>query len=172
MDIQDFKLKLKKIKKNNFHLFDNNNNLLLFNLENCYLKFGIENYNDNKILNIFIKKDNNNNNYNNIVTIINIINKVKNLNKNDIANRKYELEEKGFQSPLKEINELDQDILVLRTYLDYKCDISVKNILGNLNIDDDISKKNANIELIVKNMWTTNNNYGVIIYTKKIEILN
>ena len=38
MDIQDFKLKLKKIKKNNFHLFDNNNNLLLFNLENCYLK--------------------------------------------------------------------------------------------------------------------------------------
>ena len=167
----EYKLKLKKLKKNSFQLFDSDSKLINFNLENCYLKFGIENYNDKKILNIFIKKENTNENYNKIVSIINIVNKIKNLNKNDIANRKYDICEKGFQSPLKEITEFDKDILVIRTYLDYKCNISVKDILGNLSLDEDLSKKYANINIIIKNMWTTDNNYGIVIYTNNIELL-
>ena len=51
----EYKLKLKKLKKNSFQLFDSDSKLINFNLENCYLKFGIENYNDKKISNIFYK---------------------------------------------------------------------------------------------------------------------
>jgi hypothetical protein len=41
----------------------------------------------------------------------------------------------------------------------------------NYNVTD-LTDYKANVELTIKTLWTTNNNFGIIIYTDEIKLLN
>ena len=160
----------KKTNDKNYTLFNENNKEFNYTLKNVYLKFGIEKYNDNNILNIFFDKEKseNNENYNSFSEICSIISKVSKITENKFDAVRYNCDGKGFQSPIK--NEDDQ-YTEIRTYLSKNVDIFYKDMLGSLNINVDISKSFANVDLCIKTLWITENNFGVIIYVKKIELL-
>ena len=166
-------INLKKTSnKNNFLIF-NNNQIINLNLNNVFLKFGIEDYNKKKILNLFINMDNSvdNDNYNNKINLINIVNQIKNLKNDNLKSNIYNLSNKEFDNPIKIDEKFGTNIIVLRTYLDYNYSIKMEGILGELEQNTNISNYYANINISIKTVWTTHNNFGLIIYTNHINLL-
>jgi len=169
-----YNINLKKTSnKNNFLIF-NNNQIINLNLNNVFLKFGIEDYNKKKILNLFINMDDSidNDNYNTKIDLINIVNKIKELKNDNLKSNIYNLSNKEFDNPIKKIDEkFGTNVIVLRTYLDYNYSIKMDGILGELEQNTNISNYYANINISIKTVWTTHNNYGLIIYTNDINLL-
>ena len=166
------KLQLKKLNKTNSMIFDGAGQLIKINLNNVFLKFGIEKYNSKHILNIYVDKNDNNEEYNKVIDIFNVGMKVKKLQNNGFEARRHNLEGKGYQSALTDITEFGKDITSIRTYLNYDAKISMKGSLGSLDFDTDISNYKSNVSLTIKTIWNTDNNFGLIIYTDEIILLN
>ena len=78
---------------------------------------------------------------------------------------------KEFDNPIKIDEKFGTNIIVLRTYLDYNYSIKMEGILGELEQNTNISNYYANINISIKTVWTTLNNYGLIIYTNDINLL-
>lgn len=166
------KIKLKKLNKKASMIFDNRGNLIRMSLKNVFLKFGIENYNSKHILNICVDKNENNEEYNKIINIINIECKIKKFQNDIIESRKHNFDGKGFQSVITNLSEFGKDITTLRTYMNYDAKIITKGSLGYLDFSTDISNYKADVDITVKTVWNTDNNFGLIIYTDGIKLLN
>jgi hypothetical protein len=170
---KNYGIKVKKTKKNNI-IFTSDSKTIMIELKNVYLKFGIEEYNGKNILNIYVDKESDdytNEDYNNIMDVCNYVKKVQKLGDDFMESRKLGLAGKGFQSPLKNIKEHGKKILSIRTYLDYNIDISLDGSFGSLESDYDMTGYKADVVINIKTLWTTDNNYGTIIYTSNVKLL-
>lgn len=164
-----------RIKKSgkSYRIFNKKSNLIEIELKDVYFKFGIEDYKSKKVLNIYIDKHNDaysNDDYNNIADLCSYVANVKKLKDDVYEFRRLGLDGKGFQTPIKDIKEYGKDIISLRTYLDYNVDMCMKGVFGSLDPSTDIKGYRGDVTLFIKTLWTTNNNYGVIIYTKIIDL--
>ena len=169
-------IKLKKLNKCKYLILNTNNNSnkskkINITLNNVYLKFGIEKYNSNYILNIFANKNDTNDNYNKLVRIINIASKIKKINENTIKATKYNILNKEYKSPVID-NKFDKDVIIIRTYLSHNCNINIANIFMPLDKSTDMSNYYANVNITVHTMWVTESTYGVTIYTNNIYLLH
>jgi hypothetical protein len=165
------RIKIKRLSNKNLLLFNEDNTLIKFTLNNVFLKFGIEKYNNNHILNIYVNKNDDNNEYNKIIDIVGIESKVKNTQKSIIDSRRYNIEGKGYKSSLTDIKEYGKDITSVRTYMNHNAEILFPGAFCSVGFDSDISGYIADIEITVKNVWITDNNFGLIIYTDKIKLI-
>jgi hypothetical protein len=163
-------IKLKKLNKHKYLILNSKGKKFNITLTNVFLKFGIEEYNSNYILNIFIKKNDDNSNYNKLIKIINIISKIERLSNDELRAVRYNIHNKKYISPIID-NKFDKNCVILRTYVDYNCAINIANIFMPLDKSTDISNYNSNINITVQTMWNTDTNYGVTIYTNKIFLL-
>ena len=156
------------------------------NINDVYLPFGIEHYNDKMLLNGIIN-DSTNYNRNNIITLQRIIDTFTALRETDSGKYKYNINDKKFFSFLKEIKEDDnkQEIKTqsdnerdikkykLRLYIKYGAKVTHKRYIGELDYNQLKGKKcNLNIEL--GSLWVNNliSQYGINLYVTHITILN
>jgi hypothetical protein len=170
------KVRLKNSKRGS-QIFDENGKKIKFTLRNVYLKFGFENYNGNKILNILVNKDPNkkgdegNEEYNKLASIYNYVKSVENTGKDFIEAKRNNIEGKGFMTPLEDTNEYGHCFTKIRTYMSYSADIMMKGGFAPLEPATDITGYMADVDVEIKTMWKTNNNYGVTIYTTNVELI-
>jgi hypothetical protein len=156
-----------------YSILDKNNKPIEKKLKDVYLKFGIEDYNGNKILNIYI--DRNNENYSNdeandVKDIYHYVKEVSKFTKDPFNAKRYKFEGKGFKYPLKKKEEDGVKLVIIRTYLSRNVDITIKNMIGTLDTSHDISGYMADVELTIKTLWSTSTDIGVIIYTDSIKL--
>ena len=144
---------------------------LKFQFNNVKIPFGIEKYNYKYIINIEFIKNNKHLNYvNNIRAIDNVMkhlyenkddyNKISNGFKEDIKDKQYSscLREKVKMNPL------------LRTHFRMKSNKIIKKINNTDNIMN-LKNKFCNIEIELVNIWTTQYNYGFVIYINSIDVI-
>lgn len=160
-------LSFKKLKKDKFLIFDNNESVKI-KLNNCFIKFGIESYNSNKILNFTVNKNTSPEQYNNLTYIQNILNIINNLKEDVVDKSKYNINNKNFISPLKKTELTDINNLSFRTYLNHN--INITNQSSPLSSCSDIKNNFADITITLKNMWNTNDNFGVTVFTDIIQV--
>ena len=165
------KIKIKKLNNKSLLLFNTDNSMIKFTLNNVYLKFGIEKYNNNHILNIYVDKHDNNEEYNKVIDIVGIESNVKNTQKSIVDSRRYNLEEKGYKSSLNDVKEYGKEITCIRTYMNHNAEILFPGAFCSAGVDANISGYKADIDITVKNVWITDNNFGIIIYTDKINLI-
>lgn len=156
------------IYKINYPIIDKNNNRLSIEIKNCRCPFGIEEYNKHKILNIMIDPKKSNDHFNLITSLKNLEN---DLSKSNIQDRDIfkDIENKKYYSILK--YNPNNDNYFLRT-----CILGLPNIYTIINekkfpvLESDIKNKNININLDFGTLWTTDIDYGILLYTKDIII--
>jgi hypothetical protein len=154
--------------KRNFAIIDDNKKRITFNIKNAKTPFGIENYNNQQILNIIIDPKKNNEHHNLVMAVKNL---EKNLNNKNISNEEIlsEIKEKKYYSILK--YSPTNDNYILRTHI-----IGMPNVYTILNekkfavLESDIKNKNLSIEVEIGTFWITNENYGILLYAKDIKI--
>ena len=170
------KLICKKIPGNKGLLYNAKGKRMRFSLKNVFLKHGLENYNEHMILNIYVSKDvDSNEEYNKVIDMVNVTKNVKNMPKVDKFEKRFNLKGKTFTSPIKEEKDYGQDVFIIRTYLNHKGKILMDSHMGIVDVNynvTDLTDYKANVELTIKTLWTTNNNFGIIIYTDEIKLLN
>jgi hypothetical protein len=164
------KIKIKKLNNKSLLLFNTDNSIIKYTLNNVYLKFGIEKYNNNHILNIYIDKNDNNEEYNKVVDIVGIEANIKNTQKSIVDSRRYNIEGKGYKSLLTDVKEYGKDITCIRTYMNHNAEILFPGAFCSVGFDTNIAGYKADLEITVKNVWITDNNFGLIIYTDKINL--
>ena len=154
-----------------FVILDNKQNPIRKKLKDVYFKFGIEEYNGNKILNIYINRNNenySNNEYNDVIDIYNYIKEVSKFAKDPFYAKRYKFEGKGFKYPLKKREEEGVKLVILRTYLSRNVEITMKDLAGTIDTNYNITGYIADVELTIKTLWTTSTDMGVIIYVDSI----
>ena len=165
------KIKIKKLNKTSLLLFNSDSSMIKFTLSNVYLKFGIEKYNNTYILNIHVDKNDNNEEYNKVIDIVGIEGNVKNTQQSVIDSRRYNIEGKGYKSSLTDIKECGKEITSIRTYMNHNAEILFPGASLPIGFDSDISGYKADVDITVKNVWITDNNFGLIIYTDKVKLI-
>jgi hypothetical protein len=137
-------------------------------LENVFIPFGVEKFNNKYILNLeFEIKSNIHNNY--ISTLSNLESK--------IINKKYETEV-NIESCLvnkKFLTSLKTSILghILRAHISDSTEVYIlKKDSTHMSIDkDNLKGTNVNIELTLKGIWINDDTYGFYWNTNKIQII-
>lgn len=146
----------------------NINERATYTIYGAHLKFGVEKYNNNHILNAILYETNNST-YNIIVTLERIVNTFTNMGKHEVYAKKYNLENKTFFSFIKN-NTIDPQNkqFIIRLYLKRGCKImnSNKEIIPS----DQIKNKYCNIEIEVGSLWSANNLYGLNVYATEIKL--
>ena len=160
------KLSISSFNKNFLRCFINNENLKLY-LSNIYLPFGGEKYLDKIIINI---EFDNENIHHNIVSKLDTID-------NKILEKKYEadiasqfiLNTRGYMKSLKE----SKCGHIQRTHLLKNTDIYIGKSDGEkINIDySSLKKTYCDIEIQLKGIWLTENNYGLYWVVNSIKVL-
>ncbi len=152
--------------KKNFLILDNENKKISFEINNIKTPFGIENYNEQKILNIIIDPNKYNQHHNLIINI----NKLE----SDLNNKKFtnkiidiDIKDKKYHSILK--YNPNNNNYILRTHI-----IGIPNIYTTINnkkfivSEDDIKDKNLNVQLEISSMWITDDQFGFLFYAKEM----
>lgn len=165
------KIQIKK-HKDSCVIFSSKGEVINMDLKGVYLPHGIEKYNGKHILNIYADKNSDNDEHNKLVEIINTCSQVERLQDNEFDAKRYNIKGKGYISPLTEQEEYGKDTLAIRTYMNYNAKVSLPGAFGYLDFDTDITRYRADVNVTVKSIWTTDNNYGLIIYTNSINLLN
>jgi hypothetical protein len=137
-------------------------------LENVFIPFGIEKYNNKYILNIeFEKISNMHNNY--LSTLTNLENKIINKKYGTEVNIESVLVNKKFISSLK------PSILgnILRTHISDSTDVFIlKKDSSHMSIDkENLKGTNINIELTLKGIWINDDTYGFYWNVGKTQII-
>lgn len=171
-DIKSFILKRNK-KTGNYTILKKGKEVkrVSLNINDVYLPFGREYYNDKLLLNGIIQGSTNYNR-NNIITLQRIIETFKKLKDTEVGEYKYNLNNKTFFSFLKETND-DNEKYNLRLYIKYGTKVTHLQYIGELDYDNLKGKKcNLNIEL--GSLWIneTTSQYGINIYVTHITIIN
>ena len=133
-------------RKGSYLLYQEDCKDILFNFENMKLPFGIENYNNKRIVNLeFSNKDDNNYMYNLYSTLKGMENKIS--TDNYIENN-LDLNGKEFVSCIRQNGKFDPLIRV--------------NVTNDVNIVDDIKKQQVVSGCIrLKKIWIWNNKWGL-----------
>lgn len=136
-------------------------------LENVFIPFGVEKYNNKYILNLEFDKSNIHNNY--ISTLSNLENK--------IINKKYETEV-NIESCLvnkKFISCLKTSILghILRTHISDSTEVFIlKKDSSKMPIDkENLKGTNVNIELTLKGIWINDDIFGFYWNVNNVQII-
>jgi len=161
---------VKKIGKN-FLIYSRKGELIKKSLKDVYLKFGIEDYNKNKILNIYVNRNNEeytNEEYNNVIDIYNYIKEIALFTKEPCNITRYKFENKTFKYPLKKKREDGLNLIIIRTYLSRNVKIYMQDKRIDQNENIDIKGYKADIEIVIKTLWKTSTHIGVVIYTELI----
>jgi hypothetical protein len=154
--------------KKNYVLLGSDGNKITLIIKKCLLPFGYETFNNKYILNIEItpKKDNE---HHNIFAQIDTFEKefIEQIN---IKNKEIceDIEGKGYYPNMRK----SKCGYIIRSYIFGNPEIytmigNFKNKLTSIDIKNTVS----NIELELGTFWITDNNYGIIWYVKKIEVL-
>ena len=123
-------------------------------------------YNKNEILNIELKHKQNNDHHNIYVFLLNLEKNIKNaIKSNFFVNN--DIKSKIFHSTLKE---KDNNVLV-RSYSFGKKEI-FKKINTKKFPTNDIKGKRVNVEIEIRTLWITCEEYGILYNIKNIEVLN
>ena len=137
-------------------------------IENVFIPFGVETYNNKYILNLeFEAKSNIHNNY--ISTLSNLENK--------IINKKYETEIniESYMVNKKFISSLKTSILgnILRTHISDLTEIYIlKKDSSKMPIDkDNLKGTNVNLELTLKGIWINDDTYGFYWNVGNVQII-
>jgi hypothetical protein len=160
------KLTISSFNKNFMRCFINNDNLKL-NLTNVYLPFGGEKYLDKIILNI---EFDNQNSHNNIISKLDTID-------NKIIEKKYDadisashiLNTRGYLKSFKE----SKCGYIQRTHLLKNTEIYIEKKNGEKITMDytNLDKSYCDIEIQLKGIWLSENNYGLYWIVNKIKVL-
>lgn len=154
------------IGSKNFYILQHNNKNIEIKLENVYLPFGSEKYNDKLIINFELENTNTNNNI--ISKLTGLENNIKdgniifdNMNKNIILS-------KGLTPNIKK-SKLGH---IIRTHLLKNTEIYILKKNGEKMFIDDSNLQNATCDAILdlKGIWSNENNYGLYITIKSIKI--
>jgi hypothetical protein len=137
-------------------------------LNNIFIPFGVEKFNNKHILNLeFDKNINTHNNY--ISVLSSLENKINNKTYDTEINVESILVNKKFTTSLKE------SILghILRTHITDSTEIFIlKKDLSKMPIDkENLKGSNVNIELTLKGMWVNDEKYGIYWNINNIQII-
>jgi len=150
----------------NFYVLQKDNLNIEIRLDNVYLPFGSEKYNDNIIVNFELENTNNNNNILSKLSVLennikdgNII--FENINKNIILS-------KGLFTSIKK-SKLGH---IIRTHLLKNTEIYITKKNGEKMFIDHSNLQNSYCDAILdlKGIWLTENSYGFYITIKSIKI--
>lgn len=154
-----------------------------YTLNNVYLPYGKEDYNQKVVINGIIT-DRNNYTHNIIVILKKIATAFENLKNTKSGKFKYGIDNKKFFSFLKEIKEDNQEDNLknnekknkryqIRMYLRYGAKITHTNFIGEMTYDN-INNKRCNIDIELGSLWINEEtmSYGINIYITHITILN
>lgn len=175
-DLSDIDLDFIKFFKTNSknklnYVITYKNNKITLNIKKITIPFGVEKYNNQSILNIEITPNNSNSHYNIYQNIKRLENKIRDLSedkfcsnelKNDIIDKEYH----------KNIKKRENSYLI-RTYL-FGSPKIFRNIDGfevDLSLEN-IKKTISNVELELGILWINQEEYGLLWYIKKIEVLH
>lgn len=178
LDLDTKKIIFKKLKENNdianYLMLNENKKKPVIYLEKVYIPFGVEKYNGKSIVNIEINPKKNNIHYNYYSIITEFEEEFK--KKDTITYKKLltDIENKGYYPNIRE----SKSGYIIRSNIftipEIYCKITGKDktqsIKQKMNIKD-INKVKANIELELGSLWVNQNNYGIMWYVKKIEVL-
>ena len=136
-------------------------------LENVFIPFGVEKYNNKYILNIEFEKSNIHNNY--ISTLSNLENKIINKKYSTEVNIESCLVNKKFLTCLK------PSILghILRAHISDLTDIFIlKKDSSHMSIDkENLKGTNVNIELTLKGIWINDDSFGFYWNVGNVQII-
>ena len=150
----------------NFYILQKDNNNIEIKLDNVYLPFGSEKYNDKLIVNFELENNNINNNI--ISKLTGLENNIKdgniifdNINKNIILS-------KGLLSSIKK----SKCGNIIRTHLLKNSEIYITKKNGEkMTIDHtNLQHTYCDVNLDLKGIWITENSYGFYITIKSIKI--
>lgn len=176
-DISKFILKRNK-KTGNYTILKkysgNQVKRISLNIDDVYLPFGREHYNNKLLLNGIIN-DSTNYNRNNIVTLQRIIDTFIFLRDTDDGKYKYNINDKKFFSFLKDEPGEDTDIKKyrLRLYIKYGAKVTHLRYIGELDYDQ-LKGKKCNLQIELGSLWVNDSTaqYGINLYVTHIKILN
>lgn len=138
----------------------------------AYIKFGVERYNNNNILNVYIT-DSNNINYNVIITLNRVVNTFTSMADNEKYKNLYSLTNKKFYPFIKEI-ENNENVKKYNIRLYIKKCITISHV-NNKNVSINMLKnKVCNLDIELGALWINNktNMYGINLYITHITVLN
>lgn len=154
------------IKKRKFIVTTKKKEPISINIENVYIPFGVEEYNDKRILNIVLLNEDNKiyNIYSKLVSIEEYIEKQDIKADFDVTQA---IIQKSFMSTIKET----YNGHIIRTHISNP-NIYIINKEGEkLPIDiNDISKSYVDAKIVLNGIWYTNNTYGLFWTTTDISI--
>jgi hypothetical protein len=153
--------------KINFIMLNNTKSRNNIILKNVKIPFGYEKYKNDIILNIEIdpKTDKTHNNYYIILSTF----ENEFTNKNDLSKLiRYDIEDKTYYPNMRE----SKDGFIIRTHIYEKPEIfsMIGGTYKMLMTSMDLKKTYVDIELELRTLWITNDNYGITWSVKKIEI--
>jgi hypothetical protein len=159
---------LPKNKKFISIILTHSSQIIKIKLNNIFIPFGVEKFNNKHILNLeFDKNINTHNNY--ISVLSSVENKINNKTYDTEINVESILVNKLFTTSLKE------SILghILRTHITDSTEIFIlKKDLSKMPIDkENLKGTNVNIELTLKGMWVNDEKYGIYWNINNIQII-
>lgn len=159
---------LPKNKKFISIILNNSSQIIKIKLDNIFIPFGVEKFNNKLVLNLeFDKNINTHNNY--ISVLSSLENKINNKTYATEINVESVLVNKVFTSSLKE------SILgsILRTHITDSTDIFIlKKDLSKMPIDkENLKGTNVNIELTLKGLWVNDEKFGLYWNINNIQII-
>jgi hypothetical protein len=164
----------------NYSIYDNNAKRIQLTINNVFLPFGLETYNDSDVLNLQLS-DTNNYQHNNIIILKNINDKLESLaNENpyltlDGLEYYHILREDVYKNDKKnKKNKKDnKDIkkYLMRSYLKKGVNITHKQLFGTYD-KRNLKSKFCNIVIELGSLWKNDKSYGCTIYVSSIKVLN
>jgi len=167
MEIEIRKANLKKIGKGFVTLTSNTNQVFTIVLNSVIPPFGVEKYNDKKILNIEIDPKESNEKYNIVEKMRSFEEFAKDMKFDKIPQSVQDvIQGKVFMSTIKESK---NGYLVRTHFNDPDIYLFIKN---NKIFVDETNIKNAtcDIKICMQGLWYTDNNYGLFWSTKDVQI--
>tara|TARA_Y100000589_G_C27087459_1_gene602422 strand:+ start:171 stop:638 length:468 start_codon:yes stop_codon:yes gene_type:complete len=146
---------IKKIKKNFYQLYldEKTTKIPKFEIENVYVPFGLEEYNNKYVLNLELDVNSD---------VYKIIRKLEG-NINEILNDNYEIKSNFHKKPkyniLLRTNIKKNDNMIITKYIIEDKEISIFDLL---------SKNKYNLHLEISGIWTFKNNAGLYINITQI----
>ena len=170
IDIKYIKFTKTNSKKKTNYIITYEDKKIKLKIKNCIIPFGVENFNNQYVVNIEINPKKTNDHYNSYNDIKSLETYLKNIDDNKYCpkNLKDDIEDREYYKNLKK---RDNGYLI-RTYIIGTPEIY--RTLHGMRIDlqlNNIKKTISNVELELGILWINDDEYGILWYLKKIEVI-
>jgi hypothetical protein len=158
----------------NYSIYDNNSKRIQLTINNVFLPFGLETYNDSDVLNLQLS-DKNNYQHNNIIILKDIDDKLELLaDENpyltlDDLEYYHILREDVYKKDKKDKKDIKK--YLMRSYLKKGVSITHKQLFGTYD-KRNLKSKFCNIVIELGSLWKNDKSYGCTIYVSSIKVLN